>query len=403
MSGKKKDSIVKDSVETLSGPATPESKVDILLTRINALEAQLKDFKELIQDIADSSKKNLQEAKYERETNSTNIAQFRDELENFQQSGHPSFTSTLDKLTNFLLQHSAASEAVTNKPPILSDPSCPSFITFYISYLKYQEKNGFLTFTQLFNKNPSIVKIFLERIRFKDKLYTFPLHLSDIELFREILSKVFYPYGFPVEAFQLLISANPMQSPITVQSAYSYALFIKGITDALETILPQTEPLILKCWEIVRQGIDQRHELSYKLSSEHPLTYTRFYYSLDKKIKNYFESSPPPLSSTTPPYCPSHPRSNAHTTYQYRPSGNYSGNTGPSPLSSPSPPPIHQRTIANVSATSASCENCGVSGHTSIECEREFCRVCQQQDDSSFSFFHRPRNCVLFDFHDREV
>ena len=408
-----------------------DSQLDLLLTRMESLEDKFKDLLKRLplqtdldyiresptkfEALIEASNKNAADAKYARETTATNIAQFRGELENFQLTGHPSFTSAIDKLTTFLTQNSAANEAITNKPPTLSDPSCPSFITFYVSYLKYNEKNGFLNFSQVLNKSPFIVKIFLEKIRFKDILYTFPSQLSDVDLFREILSKVFYPYGFPVEAFQLLISANPMQSPITVQTAYSYALFIKGVTDALDSILPQTEPLILKCWDIVRQGIDERHELSQKLSSEHPLSYTRFYYTLDKKIKSYFESPPPPVSYTTYSHFSPHSRNNANSTYPHRTNGNYSGGTGSS-LSSPanysgthlmSPPPSpshHQRTVANVATiSSSSCDNCGIPGHTPFDCDKDFCRACHQQDDSSPSFFHRPRDCVLFDFHDREV
>ena len=72
---------------------------------------------------------------------------------------------------------------------------------------------------------------------------------------------MFYPYGFTKEAYQLLVSANPMTVPITLQTAYSYTLFIKDVTEALESILPQAATLVLKCWEIVRMGIDHKHDL----------------------------------------------------------------------------------------------------------------------------------------------
>jgi hypothetical protein len=378
---------------------------------------------QLIQNLAATSEKNLQDAQYQRQTAATTIDhfreelansamvinQFRGELENFQSTGHPSITSTFTNLTSFLKQSSLVNESAINKPPTLPDPSCPSLITCYTNFLKYKEKNGFLTFIEILQKSPSIVIIFREKIRLTEPtFYNFSPHLSDLELFREILSKVFYPYGFTVEAFQLLISANPMTVPITLQTAYSYALFIKDVTEALESNLPQAATLVLKCWEIVRMGIDQRHDLHYKLMSEYPHSYTRFFYSLETKIKSYFESSPALTSATT-----SHYSANSRNN-PLRPNGNYTGGSGSSSpshsnytgtniMSPPPSPPIHQRTVANVSTTPSSCENCGIPGHTSFDCDKDFCRACHQHDQSSLAFFHRPRDCVLFDFHDCEV
>jgi len=413
-----------------------DSQLDLLLTRMESLEDKFKDLLKRLplqtdldyiresptkfEALTEASNKNAADAKYARETTATNIAQFRGEFENFQLSGHPSFTSAIDKLTSFLQQNSVATESVINKSPTLSDPSCPSFITCYVSFLHYKDKNGFLTFGQILKKTPSILRIFHEKIHSKDPTYHLSLDFDDFYLFREVLSKVFYPHGFPVEGFQLLISANPMTSPITVQSAYSYALFIKDVTDTLNTILPQAETLVLKCWDIVRQGIDQKHELHYKLLSEHPQSYDRFYYTLDKKIKSFFESPPIPISSTNPlPYSsPSrgqpHVQPHGNTSaYQHRSHGNYSGgshsvsphsnHSGAQMLSVPSSLSSPQRTtITNVSINSSSCENCGILGHYPIECDKDFCRPCYQTDDSS-GFFHRPRDCVQFDCYHEKV
>ena len=205
-----------------------------------------------------------------------------------------------------------------------------------------------------------------------------------------------------------------MKVPITIQSANVYALFIEEVTEALESILPQTSALILQCWEIVWLGIDPKRGLCHKILSEIPYLYDRFCYSLDKRIKSYFES-PHPFSSSSN-FLPSSPQSRGHnynpnSAYQHRSHGNYSSggtssvihaNTSGAQLPSSPSLPHHQRTVANVAMTSSSsCENCGIPGHNTIECDREFCRACQQQDDSPSSFFHRLRDCVEFDFHER--
>lgn len=330
----------------------------------------------------------------------TSISMFRADLQTFEQSGHPSLSSVLVALTSVLKNTSAIQESVTNKQPFLSDPSCPSLISCYINYKKYKEKNGINNFAHTLSKSPSIFRIYLDKIKSTNPDFILPPHLSDSDLLRELLSKVYYPDGFSIDGFQLLISANPMKTPITVQTAYEYALFIKDVTEALDSILPQAAPLVLKCWDIVRSGVDVKHELSNKLSSVFPHSYDRFYPSLDIKIKSFFESSHLSVSSPSPPSPnfrgPSyHPNQNP----QHRPSGSYSGGSSIITTSTPHQQP---RTVANVSLSSSSCENCGISGHNTIDCEKEFCRPCHLLDASSPAFFHRPRDCVLFDSHDHD-
>jgi len=169
----------------------------------------IQDAPQKLKDLQAASQSNLGEARYERQQTATSIDRFRAELENFQQTGHPSFTSTLDKLTSFLQQNSVATESVINKSPTLSDPSCPSFITCYVSFLNYKDKNGFLTFGQILKKTPSILRIFHEKIHFKDSTSYLSLDLADFDLFREVLSKVFYPHCFPVEAFHISYFSQP--------------------------------------------------------------------------------------------------------------------------------------------------------------------------------------------------
>jgi len=145
MSGKKNN---KDQEESASG-ITQEQFLQ-LMARIEGIENLLtnlpakvlsvenvgfiQDAPQKLKDLQATSQSNLGEARYERQQTATSIDRFRAELENFQQTGHPSFTSTLDKLTSFLQQNSVATESVINKSPTLSDPSCPSFITCYVSF-----------------------------------------------------------------------------------------------------------------------------------------------------------------------------------------------------------------------------------------------------------------------------
>ena len=70
------------------------------------------------------------------------------------------------------------------------------------------------------------------------------------------MNSVFYSHGFTTEGFQQVINAHPLKSPLTLQSAYEYAIFIKDILTALAPILPQSENLISQFRNVVAFGVD---------------------------------------------------------------------------------------------------------------------------------------------------
>lgn len=218
-------------------------------------------------------------------------------MEEFRLSHQPLLATVLSELSQVFKNSTMAQESFFNKPPLLIDPSCPSLIHCFIQHVKYKAKHGSLSFISILLKSPSIFQIFLEKIKLVDSSFSFDYTASDIQVLSTLLEKVFYPEGFTVEAFQLLISAYPMKTPITVQSAYEYALFIKDVTTSLASILPQAATPISQCWNVVLTGIEKGHILRHKLSSEHPQRFVHFYKCLDRKITSYFELTPSSCSS----------------------------------------------------------------------------------------------------------
>ena len=299
-----------------------------------------------------------------------------------------SISSALSDLTTVIQNFAIVQESVLNKPALFSDPSCASFLFGYIHHLRYRHKNGSLTFLQVLQKSPSVFRIFLNKIRTTFPGFTFSPADSDFHVLRNVLEKVFYPEGFTVEGFQLLISAYPMKTPITIQTAYEYALFVKDVLEALADILPKAATPISEFWRVVRNGIERTHPIYHKLQSEHPQQYEFFYKSLERKINAFFESSPPSRVSADSNFS----SLSASSPFQRQLGPTHSGST---PHSTMSPT---NRMVNSVQILSQSCENCNLPGHDAFNCPREFCKTCQNLSEQDF--FHRPQECCYNTFHE---
>ena len=93
-----------------------------------------------------------------------------------------SISSALSDLTNVIQNFAIVQESVLNKPALFSDSSCASFLFGYIHHLRYQHKNGSLTFLQVLQKSPSVIKIFLNKIRKTFTGFTFSPADSDFHV-----------------------------------------------------------------------------------------------------------------------------------------------------------------------------------------------------------------------------
>jgi len=318
---------------------------------------------------------------------------FTQELSDSRLSSIPTVASALTDLTKVVQNLSTVQESVTNKPTVFLDPSCATFLHGYVHYVRYRLKNGSQSFLCVLKNSPSVYSIFMAKIHSRLRDFVFPPQSSDTYVLKTILNNVFYPEGFTVEGFQLLITTYSMETPITIQSAYKYALFVKDFLFAMDAILPSAPAAISQFWIIVYNGVDRTHSLHYKLKSEHPQQYQFFYTSLERKIIAFFESTPTPRplsDSNSPPL----------STYSYQ---KQSGGAPSTPLFSPSKTlgtPSNARFVASLSSFSEPCDNCQMPGHSILSCPREFCRPCQTEQ--KLDFYHRPQDCMHQNYHDDE-
>ena len=322
------------------------------------------------------------------------LLDFRTELSEFQLSGNPSISSALVQLSSAIKNSTSVQENALNKPLYVADPSCPTFIFAFVAHLRYKIKSGVLTFFEVLQRSPTILSIFYSKIRLLQPTFEFKDTNSDFTVFKEIMDSVFYPHGFTTEGFQQVVNAHPLKSPFTLQSAYEYAIFIKDILTALAPILPQSENQISQFWNVVASGVDPTIPFQYHLLTQHPKTYEQFYNTMDRKIISFFDSnsstgySPSQSSPHRAPY-PYAGGSSPTQSSPHRTPYPYAGGSSPNPPSKPRP--------VNSVAVLPSCDNCNAVGHNSFNCLREFCRPCH---DSDGDFFHRPKDCVLHDFHE---
>jgi hypothetical protein len=349
----------------------------------------------------------MSDVKYERRQAETAIAQFREDTDPFRLSQHPSLSSVLFDLNSTITTFLNTQEALHNTPLKLTDPSCPSFVKGYTYHIRYKHNNGHFSFYQVLQRSFSVFEIFLEKIRLSHPDFCFTDVTSDLRVFTDLLKFVFYPDGFNLEGFQLILSTYPMSSTFTIQSAYEYALFIRELLSALKPVLPPDASQISKFWTLVISLVDTatpNSMLRSLLSSVYPHSYTQFYKILDSKFSTWFESQKAPsdlLSSTSS--LSNSLSSSLHPSQRF-PGPPFQQRSSPVPYSGKSslatPPPSSSinRSVAAVSFSRSSCENCGGTDHTMFNCPHEYCRQCQNATDCDF--FHRPQNCSNFDSHE---
>jgi hypothetical protein len=182
---------------------------------------------------------------------------FRDYLKQQELSSNPTLSQVLQSLSKELMSSREATsqaievftrltESTINKISAIPDASFFSFFDTWISFIRYRENRGTLSFAQLLRQSPAVMSIYLIRARTRNESFKFTPDLSDDACFTEILTTVFYPDGITVDAFKQLIQAKSMLGPFSIQKAAALSIHVFSIIQALNGHLPPHH--VTACW-----------------------------------------------------------------------------------------------------------------------------------------------------------
>ena len=267
-------------------------------------------------------------------------------IDEFRSTGHPSMSQVLQSLSTELMNSRAATsqalevftrltETTINKISAIPDASFFSFFDTWISFLRYRENRGTLSFSSLLRQSPAVMSIYLIRARSRNESFTFTPDLSDDACFTEILTTVFYPDGITVDAIKQLIQAKRMLGVFSIQKAAALSIHVFSIIHALKGHLPPHH--VTACWTQTAHAV-QDNGFRYSLLTQHPLNYESFWSTIDNRARIYsetFRESMGPYSHTPVPDTTSSPHNSPNKYSPARPSAPTQQSPSPSPSASP--------------------------------------------------------------------
>ena len=318
-----------------------------LQAEFQPLQTEVKKLIEVVQPEVSALQQFRVKHQYDVSTFNKEMQDFRDYLKQQELSSTPTLSQVLQSLSSELMTSRAATsqalevftrltETTINKISAIPDASFFSFFDTWISFLRYRENRGTLSFSSLLRQSPAVMSIYLIRARKSNQSFTFTSDLSDDACFTEILTTVFYPDGITVDAFKQLIQAKRMLGAFSIQKAAALSIHVFSIIQALNGHLPPHH--VTACWTQTAHAV-QDNGFRYSLLTQNPLNYESFWSTIDNRARIYSENFRESLNSYSPVPVPDTTSSPQHSSNKYSPV-RPSAPTQQSPL--PSPPPSHR-------------------------------------------------------------
>ena len=291
-------------------------------------------------------------------------------------------------------------ESATNKISPPADDSLGSLVSTYIKHDTYKSNNGSLSFRELLCQAPDIIRIFEQRARTTDPLYSFPSEaIPDKDMLTHLIDRVYYPHGFPISGFRILIRSKLFTGKFTTQKSSEYALHIFTIVNSIKHKLQVHQ--VDNCWKVVTNGVVDDTNFQYSLATQSPTSFDSFWSIIQDRARIFEESE------TTTGY-----RDRSSTQTQSNQSPPYS-QTRTSTFQSPQSPPFRPNTRVNTvksaerrdqhedrtrserrdqqeDRANTLCTRCRNYGHTSEICTISFCSICHA---SGKPFMHDGNLC----------
>ena len=307
-------------------------------------------------------------------------------------------------------------ETAVNKVSPPEDDSFSTVLTTYLKHKIYRRNGGSLSFRELLSQAPEIIELIVKRAQLRDPTYEFPdISIMDDNFLSHLIEKVYYPTGFSISAFRILINTKPLLGKFTLQKAAAYGLHVHTIITTIiqKLLLHQID----SCWQVVIKGVIDDHKFQNSLRNQDPTSYDQFWSIIDDRARIFSESD----SSTDhqdqqkfalSPSSPSYNNRFSNTSNQYgsplrqgkinhvslgdkRDSQDHEDHVFLERRDQTSPGKMNQTSSGrrdHKKTVTLHCSKCRQSGHTADSFTVLFCRDCYNH---GISFLHNEQQCPL--------
>ena len=125
-------------------------------------------------------------------------------------------------------------EKITNPLDPLPNHHFQTFLTYYTKWQLYHGRGGVISLYGYVQTSPAVYDIYLAKARSQDPSFQFTKVKDNAFFFNQLIDFVFFPVGFDISAFEILIKEKRMKQ-FSIASAGQYAFDVNVIVQALST------------------------------------------------------------------------------------------------------------------------------------------------------------------------
>ena len=345
------ETVVLTSVDSL------RNKVQDLADIVRALQTDVETLKNLVKENNKNNNVDLSEKFYNFKKDVKDFLGL-DSPSNINGSGLPSSE------TDIQLSFRAVLEKISNPLDPPPNHDFHTFLSHYSKWKTYRSRGGFLSLFGYIQNSPSVYDVYLRKARSHDHSFYFHNVTDSDNFFNQLIDHVFFPNGFDLQAFEVLVKTKKMLH-FSIQQAAQFAFDI----NSLLTLLPiQLQPLHTPdLWKVVTKFVSPKSFQSF-LYSKCPRTREQFLSAIDNCARIFDQQS---ALSTTSEDSHMHRRSSIDSR---SPSQDFR-------------PPLKVNSVGKREHT---CSKCYKSGHLTEDCSLAFCPNCHAQ---AKEFMHSPQHC----------
>ena len=142
-------------------------------------------------------------------------------------------------------------EKIGNPLDPLTNHHFQTFLTQYNKWQHYRDRGGYLSLYGYVQTSPAVYDLYLRKAKSQDPSFTFTITDNSL-FFSELLDHVFFPNGFDIAAFDMLIKDKRMKS-FSILSAGQYAFDVNLILLSLQSQLKTINSSDL--WNVVSMHV----------------------------------------------------------------------------------------------------------------------------------------------------
>ena len=188
-----------------------------------------------------------------------------------------------DEDRNIPLSFRHVLEKITNSLDPIPNHHFQTFLTYYTKWQLYSGRGGTISLYGYIQTSPAVYDIYLAKARSQDPLFHFTKVHDNAFFFTQLIDFVFFPTGFDISAFEILIKEKRMKQ-FSIAAAGQYAFDVNVIVHALSNQIVSLNTSDL--WRIVASYVAP-HPFQKFIMTRVPPSSAKFLSYLDQFAKLY--------------------------------------------------------------------------------------------------------------------